>query len=278
VRISFTKMHGAGNDFVVIDARNLQLDLSPAQARHVADRQRGIGCDQILVLHASNEADFAYRIFNAQGGEVQQCGNGARALALLGYELLGAERSQPPEVLTMQSPAGLVRARVESSDQISVDMGAPRFAPSALPMDTPQQEDGYSVSLKGQTLEFGAVSMGNPHAVLTVPDVTTADVENIGQALQQHALFPESVNVGFMQILARDAIVLRVYERGVGETLACGTGACAAVAIGQARGALDARVGVTLPGGELMVNSVPPDQRLWLTGPAHVAFKGHIDL
>lgn len=273
MRIPFTKMHGAGNDFVVIDARELQLDLGAAQARHLADRQRGIGCDQILVLQAATDADFAYRIYNAEGGEVQQCGNGARALALLGRELLGN-----PDTLTMMSPAGLVRARFDSDRQVSVDMGTPQFEPAALPMRSARQQDAYSARVKQQTLHFGAVSMGNPHAVFTVSDVGTAEVEEIGRALQQHDMFPQSVNVGFMQILGRDAIVLRVYERGVGETLACGTGACAAVAIGQARGQLDAEVGVTLPGGQLVVNSEPPDQRLWLTGPAHVAFKGHIDL
>lgn len=269
-------MHGAGNDFVVIDARAQPLELSPAQARHLADRQRGIGCDQILVLHAATDADFAYRIYNAQGGEVQQCGNGARALAILGRELLGR-----PETLAMMSPAGLVHARFDNADdphQVSVDMGAARFDPAALPMNVADRREQYSVTLDDQTLRFGAVSMGNPHAVITVTNLETANVEHLGAALQQHALFPESVNVGFMQIVARDVIALRVYERGVGETLACGTGACAAVAVGHTHGDLDANVRVNLPGGELMVNCEQPDQAIWLTGPAHVAFKGHIEL
>jgi len=276
LRIHFTKMHGAGNDFVVIDARDEPLALSAQQARHIADRQHGIGCDQILVLHPATDADFAYRIYNAQGGEVQQCGNGARALALLGRELLGRS-----ETLAMMSPAGLVRARFDAPDdphQVSVDMGPAHFDPATLPMDVAQRADDYTAMLDDAPIRFGAVSMGNPHAVITVTDIDTADVERVGAGLQQHALFPQSVNVGFMQIMTRNAIALRVFERGVGETLACGTGACAAVAVGHARGDLDTKVSVKLPGGELMVNCEQPDQAIWLTGPAHVAFKGHIEL
>ncbi len=275
VHIDFTKMHGAGNDFVVIDARGQTLELNSAQAQHLADRHLGIGCDQILVLHDATtpRADFAYRIYNAAGGEVQQCGNGARALALF------ARPDAPADItLRMQSPAGLVQARFSDNGQVSVDMGPAHFSPDALPFVQTEQKPFYELAIDGQPVTFGAVSMGNPHAVLVVDDIDRAPVAKMGTALQNHCAFPQSVNVGFMYIHSRRHIDLRVFERGVGETLACGTGACAAVAIGVARGDLDTQVDVTLPGGQLMVNCAQIDQAIWLTGPAHRAFTGHIDL
>ena len=274
VRLPFTKMHGAGNDFVVLDGRDQTIALSTDQARHIADRHRGIGCDQIMLLTPStgDAADFGYRIFNANGGEVQQCGNGARALALYAHRIGGL-----PDTLTMQSPAGPVRAVVEG-DQIRVDMGPARFAPADIPLAVAQQASRYCVDLDGHAVTFGAVSMGNPHAVVVVDSVSDAPVDALGATLQSHPLFPQSVNVGFMQIVDRRTVHLRVNERGVGETQACGTGACAAVAVGVTLGELDDVVAVNLPGGQLVVDCRQPQRAVWLTGPAHVAFEGHIDL
>lgn len=268
-------MHGAGNDFVVIDARERPLELTPAQARHLADRHRGIGCDQILVLIPAHDAraDFGYRIYNAAGGEVQQCGNGARALALF-----ACPNASPQRELRMQSPVGIVRASFTADGLVSVDMGRANFEPASLPFAYDPQQDFYDLDVGGDTLRIGAVSMGNPHAVIVVDSIDTAPVARLGPALQQHPAFAQSVNVGFMQIVSRERIALRVFERGVGETLACGTGACAAVAIGVKRKALDANVTVALPGGELMVNCAHMNEAIWLTGPAHFSFEGQIEL
>ncbi|MFK8014183.1 MAG: diaminopimelate epimerase [Gammaproteobacteria bacterium] len=266
-------MHGAGNDFVVIDARERALELTAAQARHLADRHRGVGCDQILMLIPSADADFGYRIFNAEGGEVEQCGNGARALALF------ARPDAPQNVaLRMASPAGIVRARFTDDAQVSVDMGPANFEPSSLPFAMATRRDHYEIEIDGQTVRFGAVSMGNPHAVIEVDDINGAPVQTLGPKIQQHDAFPQSVNVGFMQVHSPQRIDLRVYERGVGETLACGTGACAAAAVGAAWGKLASHVDIALPGGQLMVNCEHLERSIWLTGPAHSAFEGHIEL
>lgn len=274
MRLNFTKMHGAGNDFVVVDGRTTPAELSAVQARHLADRRRGVGCDQIMLLTppAHDGADFGYRILNADGGEVQQCGNGARAIALFAFLRGGVDQD-----LLMESPAGPVRARV-NGDEIQVDMGPARFEPDTLPLRADAAQTHYTLDLLDGPVTFGAVSMGNPHAVLTVDDVATAPVDRLGCELQQNPAFPESVNVGFMHIVNRATIDLRVNERGVGETKACGTGACAAAAVGVQRGDLNPVVQVRLPGGNLMVDCTQLDQAVWLTGPAHVAFEGHIDL
>jgi diaminopimelate epimerase len=276
MRIDFTKMHGVGNDFVVFDAPLGQPMLTPDQFRRLADRHTGIGYDQALVLEPPRRADTAvfYRIFNSDGLEVEQCGNGARCIAALlhrrGRAGMGA--------VTMDSPAGLIHARILGSTVVSVDMGIPSFDPRALPFDAPAEMDPYALQVSGETIAIGAVSMGNPHAVLQVESVDHAPVATLGPAIESHRLFPRRVNAGFMEILDRGHIRLRVYERGAGETLACGTGACAAVAVGRRRGRLDSEVSVKVRGGELRVNWGGPGERIWLTGPAEVAFEGHVEV
>jgi diaminopimelate epimerase len=276
MRIDFTKMHGVGNDFVVFDAPAGEPMLSPEQFRHLADRHTGIGYDQALVLEPPRRADTAifYRIFNSDGLEVEQCGNGARCIAALlhrrGHAGMGA--------ITMDSPAGLIHARILRGNVVSVDMGVPSFDPRALPFDAPGEIDPYSLEVSGQTVAIGAVSMGNPHAVLEVDSVDRAPVETLGPAIEGHRLFPRRVNAGFMEVLDRGHIRLRVYERGAGETLACGTGACAAVAVARRRGRLDSEVSVKVRGGELRVNWGGPGEHIWLTGPAEVAFEGHVEV
>jgi diaminopimelate epimerase len=276
MRIDFTKMHGTGNDFIVFDSPAGHA-LPPAeQLRKLADRRTGIGFDQALVLEKPRRPDTAvfYRIFNADGTEVEQCGNGARCIAALLYRR-GQTRAG---AVTMDSPAGLIHARVQSGSAVSVDMGVPSFEPRSLPFDAPERADTYSLDVGGQKVEIGAVSMGNPHAVLTVDSAETAPVEILGPAIEKHLRFPNRVNAGFVEIIDRSHIRLRVYERGVGETLACGTGACAAVAVERKRGLLDASVLVRVRGGELRVNWERPGDNIWLTGPAEVSFEGHVEV
>ncbi len=276
MRIDFTKMHGLGNDFIVFDAPREGVP-SAGQLRHLASRHTGIGFDQALVLEPPRKAGTSvyYRIFNADGIEVEQCGNGARCIAAL---LHRQGRASAGELLRMDSPAGEVRARIGSPQSISVDMGVPSFDPRSLPFDAASDALVHTLDAGGTDVEIGAVSLGNPHAVLIVSSVDTAPVERLGPAIETHRRFPKRVNVGFMQILDRGNIRLRVHERGAGETLACGTGACAAVVIGRRRGMLDAEVRVHTRGGELRVNWDAPDDPVWLTGPAEVAFEGHVDL
>ncbi len=276
MRIDFTKMHGLGNDFIVFDAPREGVP-SAGQLRHLASRHTGIGFDQALVLEPPRKAGTSvyYRIFNADGVEVEQCGNGARCIAAL---LHRRGRAPGGELLRMDSPAGEVRARIGSPQSISVDMGVPSFDPRSLPFDAASDALVHTLDAGGTDVEIGAVSLGNPHAVLIVSSVDTAPVERLGPAIETHRRFPKRVNVGFMQILDRGNIRLRVHERGAGETLACGTGACAAVVIGRRRGMLDAEVRVHTRGGELRVNWDAPDDPVWLTGPAEVAFEGHVDL
>jgi len=276
MRIDFTKMHGAGNDFIVFDSPNGRALPSAEQLRKLADRRTGIGFDQALVLEKPRRADTVafYRIFNADGREVEQCGNGVRCVAALLYR----RGRTDADAFTLDSPAGLIRARVQSGDVVSVDMGVPNFEPRSLPFDASAAADTYSIDVTGQQVQIGAVSMGNPHAVLTVDSAETAPVETLGPAIERHPRFPNRVNAGFAQIVDRSHIKLRVYERGVGETLACGTGACAAVAVERKRGLLDASVRVSVRGGELRVNWNGPGDNIWLTGPAEVAFEGHVEV
>jgi len=276
MHLDFIKMHGLGNDFLVLDLPADAPLPSPSQWRALADRRTGIGFDQALVLQPPRRAgtDAFYRIFNADGGEVEQCGNGARCVAAL----LQRRRGPGHSTLTLDSTAGLLRARILDAEQVTVSMGVPDFAPRALPFDAPARAASYSLDLGGEHIEFGAVSMGNPHAVLRVADVATAPVEQIGRALQSDRHFPRRVNVGFMQVLDPAAVRLRVFERGVGETLACGTGACAAVAIGRDLGLLDADVQVHVPGGTLSVHWDGGGEAVWLTGPAHQSFEGHVEI
>jgi diaminopimelate epimerase len=275
MRIEFTKMHGLGNDFAVFDAP-AAAPLASTLIRRLANRHTGIGFDQALLLQPPRRGDTAvfYRIFNADGLEVEQCGNGARCIAAL----LAARGLAPAGAVTMDSPAGLIRARILDGGQVSVDMGPVRFDPKALPFDAPAQALRYPLAVAGGTLEIGAVSIGNPHAVLAVESVDTAAVERLGPAIEGHPRFPRRVNAGFMQVLDRGHIRLRVYERGAGETLACGTGACAAVAVGRHWGQLDPEVHVSVRGGELRVNWNGPGENIWLTGPAEVSFVGHVEV
>lgn len=276
MRIEFTKMHGLGNDFIVFDAPSGATLPSGEQFRRLAARHTGVGFDQALVIEPPRRAGTVafYRIFNADGGEVEQCGNGARCVAAL---LRQTGRAQPGDI-TLDSPAGLVRARIESDGLVSVDMGTPDFAPQSLPFSAPAESDEYSLEVDGSRVSFSAVSLGNPHAVIIVPSVAAAPVVRLGAALERHPAFANRVNVGFMEIASSEHILLRVFERGVGETLACGTGACAAVAVGRRRGRLAARVRVQVPGGELTVNWQGPGHSIWLTGPAEVAFEGRTQI
>ncbi len=276
MRIAFTKMHGLGNDFAVFDAPAGSAPLSGAQLHRLADRHTGIGFDQALILQPPRRDDTAvyYRIFNADGVEVEQCGNGARCIAAL----LASRGLAPDGMVTMESPAGLIRARTRSGGAVSVDMGPVRFDPQALPFEASAQADRYRLRVGTETLEIGAVSVGNPHAVLAVDSVDSAPVSRLGPAIQGHERFPNRVNAGFMQVIDRSRIRLRVYERGAGETLACGTGACAAVAVGRRWGLLDPAVTVMVRGGELSVSWADSSESIWLTGPAEIAFEGHVEL
>ena len=276
MRIDFTKMHGVGNDFVVFDAPADESLLAPARLRDLADRRTGIGFDQALVLGKPKRADTAvfYRIFNADGGEVEQCGNGARCIAALLHHR-GLTRDG---AVALDGPAGVVHARVTQGERVSVDMGVPNFDPRALPFEAPREMDPYLLEVAGATLQIGAVSMGNPHAVLAVADVDGAPVATLGAKIEQHPRFPKRVNAGFLQILARDRVRLRVYERGAGETRSCGTGACAAVAVGRRRGLLEAQVRVSTHGGELQVDWEGPGKNIWLTGPTQISFQGHVEV
>jgi diaminopimelate epimerase len=276
MRITFTKMHGVGNDFIVFDAPRGRPVPTPGQFRALADRHTGIGFDQALVLHPPRRADTTiyYQIFNSDGAEVEQCGNGARCIAALLYR----QGRAPAGEFVMDSPGGLVRARLLSADLVSVDMGVPSFDPAALPFAAPERQERYTLSAGGATVEIGAVSLGNPHAVLQVDAVDSAPVASLGPAIEGHRRFPRRVNVGFLEVVDRSDIRLRVYERGAGETLACGTGACAAVIVGRQRGLLDRQVRVHVRGGELRVDWAGPGEPVWLTGPAQVAFEGQCEL
>jgi len=276
MRIDFTKMHGLGNDFIVFDAPAGAPLPSAAQWRRLSARHTGIGFDQALVLEPPRRPDTAvfYRIFNADGDEVEQCGNGARCIAAL----LHRRGLAPSGSLTMDSPAGLIRARIQNPSLVSLDMGVPNFDPASLPFEASGESAVYSLDVAGTSVEIGVVSMGNPHAVLTVESAEHAPVERLGPAIERHPRFPKRVNVGFMEVVDRAHINLRVYERGAGETLACGTGACAAVAVGRRNGRLDDEVHVRVRGGELRINWSGPGEHLWMTGPAEVSFEGRVEL
>jgi len=276
MRIEFTKMHGAGNDFIVLDAPEGAGVLTAEQWRRLAQRHTGIGFDQALVLEKPRQPGTAafYRIFNADGDEVEQCGNGARCIASL---LAGRDPTAPPD-LTLDSAAGLIHARIEGPKLVAVDMGIPSFAPASLPFDATGPAQFYRLDVAGVDVEIGAVSIGNPHAVLTVASVDSAAVARLGPLIENHPRFPKRVNVGFMQIIDRSHIRLRVHERGAGETQACGTGACAAVAVGRQHESLDADVQVSVRGGELRVNWAGPGEHIWLTGPAEVSYVGYFEV
>ncbi|GAA0856414.1 diaminopimelate epimerase [Aliiglaciecola litoralis] len=272
MQIQFSKMHGLGNDFIVIDNVTQNVFFSKDKIQQLADRNFGIGFDQMLLVEPpyDPEQDFHYRIFNADGTEVSQCGNGARCFAKF-VKIKGLTNRNKVIVSTK---AGKMVLYLEKDGSVTVNMGKPIFEPSKIPLKANKEEGTYIVRAEDKTLMLGAVSMGNPHCVMEVDDVLTADVANIGPLLERHERFPEGVNVGFMQVINDSHIKLRVYERGAGETLACGSGACAAVAIGQIQGKLGQDVQVDLPGGSLKVRWQGKDSVLKMTGPAEHIFDG----
>jgi diaminopimelate epimerase len=272
----FTKMHGLGNDFVVFDAISQSVNLTPAQFQFVADRHFGIGCDQILLVERATrpDADFRYRIFNADGGEVEQCGNGARCFVRFVHE----KGLSPKAEIRVETAAGIIVPRLEPNGQVTVNMGVPRFEPAEIPFLAEKRAPTYLLGLEGKLAEVSVLSMGNPHAVQLVEDADSAPVAVEGPQIESHPSFPARVNAGFMQVLDRGRIKLRVYERGAGETLACGTGACAAVVAGRMRGLLDSEVRVTTRGGELTIRWEGEGQPVWMTGPAVTVFEGEINL
>lgn len=274
--LNFTKMHGLGNDFVVIDAINQPITFLPRQVRALADRRFGIGCDQLLLVEHSHSrgVDFRYRIFNADGSEVQQCGNGARCFA----RFVRDQGLTDKDEIAVETASGIITLYLEADGLVRVNMGVPNFTPASLPFHAGEERLVYELELAGDTLPFGAVSMGNPHMVLEVADIERAPVDSLGPQLESHPLFPERVNVGFMQVISKEHIRLRVYERGAAETLACGTGACAAMAVGHRWGLLADEVTVTLPGGELQIRWPGEGAALWMIGPATTVFEGTIEI
>ena len=274
MEIQFTKMHGLGNDFVVIDAINQEIDLSEDQVRFIADRHFGVGCDQLLLVEAAatDEVDFFYRIFNADGGEVEQCGNGARCFAVFVREKGLTDK----DFIRVETASGVIELQVQPDGQITVDMGIPELNPWDIPFNADTRLDEYALDVDGQVLKIGAVSMGNPHAVTIVDNIDTVAVDELGAGIENHALFPNRVNAGFMQIIDERHIRLRVFERGAGETLACGTGACAAMVVGHLQGHLTNEVQVDLPGGSLQISWQGEASPVMMTGPATIVFEGKI--
>jgi len=280
MQIQFTKMHGLGNDFMVIDAIRQSISLSTEQIRLMGSRHFGIGFDQLLLVEKSDVegADFRYRIYNADGGEVEQCGNGARCFARFVIDEGLTNKTEIPVITN----TGKIILKIEGDENVTVDMGAPELSPQKLPFKSEQQAVSYTLKVEQELVEFCAISMGNPHAVILVDDIDTAAVEKLGKALQADMHFPQSVNVGFMQVIDRSHVRIRVYERGVGETQACGTGACAAIVAGRLLNLLDETVNAKLIGGDLSIswqgemnNTSHP---VMMTGPTATVFKGTITL
>ena len=276
MKLKFTKMHGLGNDFVVLDGVRQQFSLTPEQLRYLGDRHFGVGCDQILVVEKPTQGgvDFRYRIFNADGGEVEQCGNGARCFVRFVHEQ-GLTDKREIRVETMK---GVITPRLEGDGKVTVDMGVPRFLPHEIPFLHDDDVVVYNLDVADETLEVSVVSMGNPHAVQVVASVDDAPVGEHGPLIEAHARFPQRVNAGFMQVVDKHAIKLRVYERGAGETLACGTGACAAAVAGIRRGLLESPVRVSTRGGDLTIAWGGEGRPVLMTGPAQTVFSGEIDL
>lgn len=276
MRLRFTKMHGLGNDFVVIDALTQKVRLSARKIRALADRRFGVGCDQVLLVENPSrpEVDFCYRIFNADGGEVENCGNGARCFARFVRE----RKLTGKRTIRVETAGGDMTLVITGQGEVRVDMGVPELEPSAIPFEADQQAVSYDLALSDQSLDISALSMGNPHAVVMVNKVDSAPVERLGPLIEGHERFPRRVNAGFMQIVSADEINLRVYERGAGETLACGTGACAAVVAGRLRQLLDPSVRVNLRGGSLTISWPGPGHSVIMTGPATTVFHGQIKI
>jgi diaminopimelate epimerase len=274
--LRFTKMHGCGNDFVVLDLISQRFVLKERHIRKLADRHFGIGCDQVLVVEAPRrpDVDFRYRIYNADGGEVEQCGNGARCFA----KFVRDNRLTGKDSIRVETAAGVIELTIKKNRDVVVNMGVPVLNPADIPFRASARAATYPLTMNDQNYEIGAVSMGNPHAVLLVDDVSAAPVTTLGPAIEKHPDFPQRVNAGFMQIVSSQQINLRVFERGAGETLACGTGACAAVVSGQLRGLLGPEVQVNLPGGALSIEWRGEGQPVMMTGPATTVFEGQIQL
>lgn len=276
MNLTFAKMHGLGNDFVLFDALSHPISLSAAQIKAIADRRHGIGCDQVLLIEPARggEADVRYRIFNADGREVEQCGNGARCVAQYLRDRHGIQK----DTILVETSTGQIALYFEPDGMIRVNMGPPRLDPEAIPVLAKRSSIGYEITIGGERIDFFALSMGNPHAVIAVDEVETAPVEHLGARLAVHPCFPEGANVGFMQVLDRGHLRLRVFERGVGETLACGSGACAAVVAGRLMSRLDPEVTVKLRGGTLRIAWDRASSPVWMSGPATHVFEGRIVL
>jgi len=276
VKIRFAKMHGQGNDFVVIDAIGQQVSLTPGEVRRIADRHYGVGCDQVLVVEKARDPahDFRYRIYNADGGEVEQCGNGSRCFVRFVLD----EGLTTKREIRVETAGGVISPKLEDSGQVTVDMGVPRFDPREVPFDAGEAKLAYPLSVAGATIEVSVLSMGNPHAVQVVEDVERAPVTTQGPLIEHHPAFPKRVNAGYMQPLSRSHVKLRVWERGAGETLACGTGACAAVVAGIRRGLLDDEVTVTTRGGDLKIRWLGQGHPVMMTGDAVRVFDGEIEI
>lgn len=276
MEIEFTKMHGLGNDFVVIDAINQNISLDTKQVQLIADRHFGIGCDQLLLVEKSDsvDADFRYRIFNPNGGEAEQCGNGARCFAQFLHDEGLTDKTEIP----VSTSNGRIVLCLQDNGDVTVDMGSPILTPQDIPFQADQIQTSYDIDIADEKISFSAVSMGNPHAVILVDDVTTAEVERIGKLLQNHNCYPNSVNVGFMQIVDSTHVKLRVYERGIGETQACGSGSCAAVVAGIIQGLLEETVETQLLGGNLSIHWAGDKNPVMMTGSTSTVFKGKITL
>lgn len=274
--LSFAKMHGLGNDFMVVDAVSQQVYFNEGQIRKLADRHRGVGFDQLLVIEPppQPDVDFHYRIFNANGTEVEQCGNGARCLARF-VRQMGLTWKNKLRVSTIR---GIINLHITRNGLVSVDMGVPQLSPQKIPLRYAKQETYYQVTANGISHQFGAVSMDNPHCVITVDDINTIDVEGIGRLLTGHNLFPEGANIGFMQVVTEEELHLRVFERGVGETQACGTGACASAVIGRLQHQMRKKIKVFLPGGHLHIEWPGEGQPVRMVGPAEFVYQGYIEL
>lgn len=276
MKLRFTKMQGAGNDFVVIDATHTPVHLGQAQVQQIANRHFGVGCDQLLLVENTDtpEVDFRYRIYNADGGEVEQCGNGARCFVRFVVEKGLTDKRE----IRVETACGIITLTLQDDGQVTVNMGAPRFAPAQIPFDAENASTAYALELQQETVTISALSMGNPHAVMLVDNVHTAEVASMGPQIESHPRFPQRVNAGFMQVLNTHEINLRVYERGSGETLACGSGACAAAVSGIQLGILQSPVKVHTRGGILTIAWAGPQSPVMMTGPAEIVFDGEIEL
>ena len=274
--LRFTKMHGLGNDFMVVDLISQRVHLSPEQIRYLGNRNTGVGFDQLLLVETpqSPDVDFRYRIFNSNGTEVEHCGNGARCFAKFVHD----QRLTGKRDISVQTSNGRIMLKMRDDHAVEVDMGEPVLQPDQVPFEATTQAPSYSLEQDGHNYTLGVVSMGNPHAVLVVDDVASAPVFELGSKLEQHPRFPNKANIGFMQIIDRNTIKLRVFERGVGETKACGTGACAAVVVGQQQGLLDTNVTTQLTGGNLAIQWQGPGHHLFMDGPAAHVYEGQIKL